>query len=241
MILKAVFLTFVILAAFHAESKTIRVAVIDTGFDFDSKWTNAKANHLAVPKLCTKGHYDFTNGSTLPSDSGVHGTHIASLIAKGNEKVDYCLIILKYMGTGIFENHLDLSNKALAKAIELNVDIINYSGGGEQRDDTECNLIRLALNKGIKIVAAAGNEGKNLKKTAYYPAMCDDRTFKTANIDVNKDLHRKSNYGNVPNLVKVVGTNVLGLAPDNSYAILTGTSQSAASFTSYLVKRENKK
>lgn len=219
----------------------VKVAVIDTGYDFESTWVNAKANHLAVPKLCDKGHYDFTNGSTLPNDSGQHGTHVAGLIAKGNATVDYCLIILKYMGTGIFEDHLALSNAALKRAIELNVDIINYSGGGNSQDDEECELIRKALDKGIKVVAAAGNEKNNLKKKPYYPAMCDSRVFKAVNVDVNKDIHYTSNYGKVPNVVKVVGTNVLSIAPRNTYAILTGTSQSAASFTSYLVKRSTKK
>lgn len=237
MILKAVFLTFIILASMHSEAKTIRVAVIDTGFDFDSAWTNAKANGLAFPKLCPKGHYDFANDSTLPSDSGEHGTHIAGLIAKGNEKVNYCLIILKYTGNGIFDSNMSASNKALARAIELNVDIINYSGGGESKDTTECNLVKKALNRGIKVVAAAGNEKKNLNKTPFYPAMCDSRVFKVMNLTKDKTRQAASNYGKVSNLVKVVGTNILSIAPNNTYAIQTGTSQSAALFTGYLIKR----
>ena len=125
------FLLFIGLQTQITAKATIRVAVIDTGFDFNSTWNSDffKSRGLVRPKLCDTGHYDVITKSTKVVDNHGHGTHIAGLIAKYNENTDYCLIIIKYFDSKSTKNTALLSQKAFQKAIDLDVDVINYSGG----------------------------------------------------------------------------------------------------------------
>ena len=54
------FMLFVFTLFSKAEAKPITIAVIDTGFDFNSTWEDAEKMGLAKPKLCKFGHKDFT-------------------------------------------------------------------------------------------------------------------------------------------------------------------------------------
>lgn len=233
-------LIIISLFSFKAESKTLKIAVIDSGFDFKSTWPNAAKNKLTYPKLCKTGHYDFVNGSKKIEDKYGHGTHIAGLIAKGNERVDYCLVILK-----VFEPKHPLNGdseiilRAFAVAYKLKVDMINFSGGGVRRYNKECLLMKFLLNKGIQINAAAGNESSDLSKSPYYPAMCDNRINKIVNIDKEGNLGTSSNYDKsrkIANVEKEIGVNVMSLMPNNTYGINTGTSQATAVYTSKQIR-----
>lgn len=231
-----------------AKADTIKVAVIDTGFDFSSQWAFTDKDSLSVkynlhkPTLCKTGHMDFAMDKTdvnYSKDNHGHGTHVAGLIAKYAGKSNYCLLILKYYDPkAIAYNNLLNEVKALNYAIEKKVDIINYSGGGIERSETECKVIKKALDKGIIIVAAAGNEQSNLDKKPYYPAMCDDRVIMVANIDVkNRTIASSSNLN--ANTVAIGGVNSLSLLPGNQFGYLTGTSQSTAIVTGKLVQTLN--
>ncbi len=218
-----------------AMAKTIRVAVIDTGFDFSSTWSHSQ---LDKPKLCAEGHRSFTHDASLHDNHG-HGTHIAGLIAQGNKDIDYCLIIIKYFDPkSVNEDNLQNSLKAYVWAISQHADIINYSGGGMERSYLECEYMNLAMKNGAIVVAAAGNEASDLSKRPYYPAMCDDRIIKVVNVNSKQVRHPSSNYTSVPiaNVVNELGVNVLSLLPNNSTGSMTGTSQATAIVTSGLVR-----
>ena len=51
---------------------------------------------------------------------------------------------------------------ALRFAVEKNVDIINYSGGGPEPSMEELQILKQAEKKGILVVAAAGNEESDI-------------------------------------------------------------------------------
>ena len=142
-------------------NKTIKVAVIDTGFDFQSKWKNLIADkdgvQLRQPNLCNEGHKDFS-GSDLIDRVG-HGTHVAGIIAKFAENADYCLVIIKFFDPSVKNsNNLKNSAAALKYAYSLGVDIINYSGGGTEFSLDEYLIVKKLLERGTVFVAAAGNE-----------------------------------------------------------------------------------
>ena len=212
-----------------AKATTLKVAVIDTGFDTHSVWTGEgfKKMGLTAPKLCPDAPYNMVEDNKDVKDNHGHGTHIAGLIAKGNENTDYCLYIMKYYDPKKpNSDNLKNSIKAYKKAIELGVDIINYSGGGTERSNEECQLMKQALDKGIKIFAAAGNERTNLDSTfanKYYPAMCDTRIVVVENVDKNGQPVPSSNYASWA--TKEQGSNILSLLPDNQAGYMTGTSQ----------------
>lgn len=207
-----------VLGSCLAKADTIKIAVIDTGFDFNGKWATQ-------PKLCKNGHKDFTDTSL--NDTNSHGTHIASLISKNNEEINYCLLILKfYTEKG---DNLERETKALEWAILQKVDVINLSLGGYGRSPKECFYIKKALDANIKIIAAAGNDGKDILKKPYYPAMCDKRVIIVGN-GIREKLANTSNF--IINMKIENGQNVLGSFPNNKYGRLSGTSQATAIYTS---------
>ena len=236
--MKKLMLTLILSLA-NTSQATIKVAVIDTGYDQTSTWSNAYKIGLTQPKLCPSGHYDFVLNNANTIDNHGHGTHIAGIIAKGNERIDYCLVILKYYDPKVPNtDNLKNSIAAYKKAIELGVDIINYSGGGTERSEEECTLMKQALDKGIVVVAAAGNERSDLDKHPYYPALCDSRINVVGSIDASGERLPSSNWSSeLYSVTYKLGQNILSLLPHDSFGYMTGTSQATAKVTSLFVKQ----
>lgn len=236
---KLVLSLIIIFSSLYSNAKTIRVAVVDTGFDFSSDWPNAKEYGLIKPKLCKTGHKDFTNTGLM--DTYNHGTHIAGLIAKELKDVDYCLIVIKYWDKN--SNGSDIVNtlKSFRWAITQKVDVINYSGGGTEYSEPEKKTVLEAiLFHHIIFVAAAGNESSNVKTNPYYPASYSSLIESVGNLEPNGRIAPTSNYGGAITTYKM-GTKVLSLFPGNSYGTLTGTSQATAIRTGEIVKELAKK
>lgn len=85
--------------------------------------------------------------------------------------------------------------KGIQKAIDLNVDIINISCGSEQYEKKTEELVRKAEEKGIIIVAPAGNSGKDLLYPAKYDKVISVMARDINNRDVNyncKSTQKKS-------------------------------------------------
>ena len=216
-------------------AKTIRIAVIDTGYDFNSNWPNASKVGLSKPKLCPTGHKDFT-GTGL-QDHHNHGTHVSGLIAKGLDDIDYCLIIIKFYDPTSYKiDNLKTSIQSIKWAIEQKVDIINYSGGGTIFDKEEQQAVLQALSNNIKIITAAGNEKSDIDKHHYYPAFYyPELETIVGNVDEHGEIIKSSNYGKSVTVYKM-GVNVLSVLPDNNYGTMTGTSQSCALQTNTVIR-----
>lgn len=217
-------------------AKTIKVAVIDTGFDFKATWQPNSDDLPRKPTLCRTGHTDFTG--TGINDSHGHGTHIAGLIGKYAGYADYCLVILKYYKPDTDITNLANSILAINLAIDQKVDVINYSGGGLLKSELECAAIVQALDKGIKVVAAAGNERLDLDKFNYYPALCDPRVIVVEGLDSFGNRVPSSNYSTHKiTTVKELGNHVLSTLPNGQYGYMTGTSQATAIVSGKTVKK----
>lgn len=213
------------------QAATIKVAVIDTGFDFKIKLSH---NSLFKPKLCKSGYYDMTGMGI--QDVHSHGTHIIGLIAKNNNEVDYCIYVIKNYHKDSDVDTLNNTIKAFKKAIDLNVHLINYSGGGETKSNKECSIIKLALDRGITVVTAAGNENSDLTISPYYPAMCDPRIIKVMNVypDGRKTISSNWSSKSMFNLIKRVGYMQVSIIP-GGLGYMSGTSQAAALYTNELL------
>jgi subtilisin family serine protease len=245
-----------------AYSKTITIAIIDTGVD------------KTLPNLCKMGHKSFAyRGRTLLSpteDTNGHGTHIAGLVSSNAGFGDYCLVAIKYFS----EYHTGYQNKralleAIQYAINIKVDFINISGGGPGWSSDEYSLIVDALNKGIKVVVAAGNEHTDLgdknaldgaskapnyhalpgplsvipdepapSKCDYFPACYDDRIVVVGNLQDNIDEVKRAPSSNYGSYIKrwEIGTEVLSTLPGGKFGRMTGTSQATAVATGKLVR-----
>lgn len=218
-------------------NRPVIIAVLDSGLDTSSY----KAN------LCKYGHKDFTKYNfsikePVPKDNAGHGTQVTSLIErelKYVNKKDYCVVVVKFFDTYDSSPHINAINmiKALKYLANIKPDIINISGGGEYPYHEEEKYILQILNNGTKIVAAAGNNGRELNKTfSFYPAMYHSDIIVVGGLDENGNIHKTSNRGSV---VDVYELGVVYL--DRVYPLI-GSSYATAIHTGKLARKiiENK-
>lgn len=213
-----------------ALAKPLKIAVIDTGYDSSVLVQNVK--------LCKDGHTDYTLAANPFSDSVLHGTHIASIIAAGLGNNSYCIVVLKFYD----QNDSDIENlvntiKAFKRAIKLKVDVINYSGGGIMPSKEEYKVVKQALDAGIKVVVAAGNEASDLRKKPYFPACYEERLIAVESTNKDGVTLQSSNYLGVShvdvskcnnsNVVHDIGEVSLK-RKDGEMLTMTGTSQATA-------------
>jgi len=110
--------------------------------------------------------------------------------------------------------------------------IINYSGGGTEYSQEEHDAVQSAERKGILFVAAAGNEHSNSDENHYYPA-----DYKLKNIisvtaiDPTTEVLSSSNFGIDTVDIAAPGQAILSCLPNNTYGLMTGTSQATAFVT----------
>lgn len=210
------------LIPFSAHAKTIKIAVIDTGYSsFVAK--------ESIP-FCDGLHANIPLGKfglkEPPKDEHKyrHGTNIAWTIYNNVElknQKNYCLVIINYFSK-TQETLVTHTNTAIKYAINIGADYINFSGGGINADPIETQLVKIALDKGILFFASAGNEGKNLSEQGFFPALADPRVFVVGNIYKKNKKHFTSNFGKQVDIWEN-GTNING-----GGIVLTGTSQAAA-------------
>lgn len=144
---------------------TIKIAVIDTGFDFESNWEQKDLKKLGLykPKLCDSSlHRDFVGNGI--QDTHGHGTHVAGLIARELGNMDYCLIIIKGMVTSsnIKKSVMKINSESFRYAVEAGAKIINYSGGGVGFNLEEYLSVKFVLDNGVTLVTSAGNNSKKI-------------------------------------------------------------------------------
>lgn len=223
--------------------RTINIAVIDTGLDFSIPAFKNKIyhpNHLDVDLPKNFYGFDVTaknlQDAYNPKDTHGHGTHVSGIIIAMFPSA-------KILPIKAFNNNQKQSSNYLAKAIEIaimaDVDIINISSGGEYESLSELEAIKKAEKKGILVVAASGNNGKNLNysKSKFYPASYQvDNIISVMSHDKNGDKLKSSNYGKKRTDIMALGIiNSYSLSSDkNCQAVMTGTSQATPVVTATL-------
>ena len=142
----------------------VTVAVIDTGV--------TKVRDLIETKF-VKG-YNFVNDTTDARDDNGHGTHVAGTIAQATNN-GYGVAGIAYeasiMPLKVLDDYGAGTIADIAEAIKFaadnGADVINMSLGGGGENQLMKDAIEYAHNKGVVIVAAAGNSSGN---GAEYPA-----------------------------------------------------------------------
>lgn len=201
------------------------IAIVDTGVDL---------NHPElVSKLVSYGH-DFANGDEEASDDHWHGTHVAGVAAADTNNAvgiagvarDCRILPVKVMdadGNGYYSWIID----GITWAADNGADVINLSLGGDVDDPFLEDACKYAHDKGVVVVAAAGNDGL---AGVLYPAAYDDYVLAVAASDYNDEIAEFSNYG--PEVdVAAPGVWILGPAPEwyvgegyQPYLFASGTS-----------------
>lgn len=143
------------------DGKGIKIAVIDTGVDY---------NHPDLlglgPNGKVIGGFDFIENDDTPQDTNGHGTEVAGIIS-ANGKIkgiapEAKILAYRVSDTGDAVSS-DLIVKAIQKAIEDDADIINLSLGVNRTNDKIEDAINYAVERGVVVVAAAGNSGPDLR------------------------------------------------------------------------------
>lgn len=182
--------------------------------------------------------WNFVSNNNKLTDNHGHGTHIAGIIGaeasnkKGISGISpqVSLMILKYYDPKV-PNTDNLKNTiaAIRYAIKMGAHIINYSGGGVDYSQDEFEAVQQAEKKGILFVAAAGNERSNSDQSHYYPADYPLKNIISVTaIDPTTEVLASSNYGVQTVDIAAPGQNILSCLPNNSYGLMTGTSQATA-------------
>jgi subtilisin family serine protease len=113
--------------------------------------------------------------------------------------------------------------KGLQWAADNGARIVNMSFAGPA-DPTLQRMLAAAYDKGMVLVAAAGNAGP--QSEPLYPA-ADPNVIAVTATDGNDQLFKMANRGRYI-AVAAPGVDILGLAPGDAYEVTTGTSIAAA-------------
>ncbi len=208
------------------------VAVLDTGCD---------TKHPFI-KHSIIGGINFTEESKPAdySDRNGHGTHICGIIsARTNPKngmrgvaPDAKLLVLKVLnadGTGEIGPILRAMNMAVNWRGQngKRVNIISMSFGTEQNYPELERAVNIAAQNNILVVTAAGNEGDGTGNTneVLYPGYYSS-VFQVGASDIND---RPAEFSNTNRKIDIVapGVDILSLAPNNGYTVMSGTSMAA--------------
>ncbi|SFK54217.1 major intracellular serine protease [Halobacillus dabanensis] len=206
------------------------VAVIDTGCQLDHP---DLAGRIVGGKNFTK---DYDGDPELFDDNNGHGTHVAGTIAAIENEEGVVgvapkskLLILKVLdkeGSGTYEAIIDAIKYASEWRGQNNerVRIISMSLGGPEDTPAMEASIKEAIDKGISIVCAAGNEGDGREDTMEfaYPGAYNE-VIQVGAIDEGRSLAEFTNTNDQIDLV-APGVNIISTYIEGKYARLSGTS-----------------
>ncbi len=199
----------------------VNIAVLDTGC----------TKH---PDLKVKGGISFVANTVSYSDDNGHGTHVTGIIAAVNNRIGvvgvspkaeiYAVKVLDQNGCGTYSQVID----GIEWAIDNKIDIINMSFGGIEDSMALHDMIKEATNRGVLIVAAAGNNGAG-EETEVYPARYPE-VLSVGAVDQSLQSASYSSTGNEIDLV-APGSDVISTTSDGGYGVMSGTSMATPHVT----------
>ncbi|MBE7042721.1 MAG: peptidase S8 [Ruminococcaceae bacterium] len=194
----------------------VRVGIIDTGIDLIHRDLSANIADAV----------SFVSDS--PQDDNGHGTHVAGII--GARKNGFGVVGMApecslYIAKA-FDKHGNGEFSAIKKSLEWmirkRVQIVNMSFSSEESSEGYEEILQAAINHGITLICAAGNEGSKRRNTIGFPGKFPQTIAVTA-VDPNRKSTAFSSVGYESELC-AAGVDIVSTYPGNSYAKLSGTS-----------------
>ncbi len=179
--------------------------------------------------------WDFVHNDNDPYDDNGHGTHVAGTMgALGNNGLGVAginwkiqLAALKTLDVSGGGSTVDAAS-ALDYAVRQGIRISNNSWGGGAYSSVLASAIGNARAAGHVFVAAAGNDGRNLDASPYYPASYGlDNVVAVASSDRYDGLSGFSNYGPRSVDLAAPGSSILSTLQGGGYGLKSGTSMAA--------------
>ena len=228
-------------------SSDVVIAVIDSGADLNhpdlknNLWINqAEKDGIEGVDDDNNGYiddvygYDFINGDNDPTDDNGHGGHCAGIIGAVHENQgikgvmkNVRLMPLKFIAqNGIGQMSAVL--KAIDYAIENGAHILSNSWGGAPKESILVDLLTVASEKGISIVAAAGNSRNDSDRFPIYPAAYEIPGVVSVGATMGRGTKATfSNFGKVSVDVFAPGNNIFSTFQNGRYKTMSGTSMAA--------------
>ena len=201
------------------DTRSLTVAIIDSGIKLNhpdlagNLWTNAaEAGGTAGVDDDGNGRvddlhgWDFPNNSATLMDSQGHGTSVAGVVgAVGNNGLGVAgtawganlMILRSYIGNTTDEIYL---LDALDYVLDFpEVRIVNASWGDEAESNALREAVEILGQRGLLLIAAAGNDGVSLDDVTFYPASYHDLDNVVSVAAIAQDGTRASfsNYGSM--------------------------------------------
>ncbi len=209
-------------------SNSITVAVIDSGIDYNHQ--DFSGRNIIKGLNLVKGNND-------PMDDHGHGTHVAGTIgAVVNNNIgvsgvnwNVTLMAVKAMDK-LGSGNRKVITEGIRYAADNGAKVINLSIGTPPGYTAPCKndpiyqaAIDYALDKGVVVVAAAGNAGIDAQNSS--PGSCDG-VITVGNSTISDTRASNSNYGTRVNIA-APGTEIYSTRPGNTYGPRSGTSMAA--------------
>jgi subtilisin family serine protease len=198
----------------------VKVAVLDTGIDLDHP--DLQAN--------IKGGINAINPQKSPDDDNGHGTHVAGIIAAADNSEGvigtapkawlYAVKVLDRRGSGYISDIIE----GLDWCIQNGMQVVNMSFGTSTDVPSLHEALVAAYNRGLVLVAAAGNSGPQ-DNTVLYPAKYDEVIAVSAT-DSKDALADWSSRGPEVELA-APGVDIYSTFTGGTYKTLSGTSMAS--------------
>ena len=184
------------------------VAILDTGIAYEDYCekgsTETDRCYQQAPDLAGTyfvAGYDFVNRDEHPNDDSIsgHGTHIAGTVAQNTKNgigtagvaFDAYLMPVKVLDSSGAGTYADIA-EGIIWATENGAQVINLGLGGSEPSNALENAIAYSYNRGVTLIAAAGNDGVG---GVCYPAAYDDYVIAVGATRYDETLAYYSNYG----------------------------------------------
>lgn len=190
----------------HPLEARIKIAIVDTGLEVTPEMK---------PYICEGMSFSLDSSNTFVDSNG-HGSNVAGLIVEGLDPKKYCIQIIKY------RDNIDTYMVAFAirNAVAMGVSYINLSLSGSGSSVVEYLDIMKALQQGVHIAIAAGNQRLTLTKN-FCPVF--PTCYKIDNENFRIVGSNTGHYGNQGPMIKYWED-----GSDKGLPSMTGTSQATA-------------